>query len=88
MSSGKKSSHYCRSSRHPNTAADLPKQFPSPSTCWRRLRDWEEQDIWLDAWRAFLAQLDQKGRRIAYNIIIKPDGCPRFYGFTIGDFFT
>jgi transposase len=42
--------------------ADLPKQFPSPSTCWRRLRDWEEQDIWLDAWRAFLAQLDQKGQ--------------------------
>ncbi|MGD0786285.1 MAG: transposase [Sedimentisphaerales bacterium] len=29
--------------------ADLPKQFPSPSICWRRFRDWEEQDIWLDA---------------------------------------
>ncbi|MCB0322840.1 MAG: transposase, partial [Bdellovibrionales bacterium] len=21
---------------------DLPKNYPSPSTCWRRLRDWEE----------------------------------------------
>lgn len=21
---------------------DLPAQYPSPSTCWRRLRDWEE----------------------------------------------
>jgi hypothetical protein len=26
---------------------DLPKQYPSPSTCWRRLRDWEDQDVWL-----------------------------------------
>ena len=42
--------------------ADLPKQFPSPSTCWRRLRDWEELDIWLDAWRAFLSELDQRGQ--------------------------
>ena len=24
---------------------DLPEEFPSPSTCWRRLRDWEEQEI-------------------------------------------
>ncbi|HOT73859.1 MAG TPA: IS5 family transposase [Anaerohalosphaeraceae bacterium] len=40
--------------------ADLPKQYPSPSTCWRRLRDWEEQGVWLQAWRAFLAQLDEK----------------------------
>jgi len=41
--------------------ADLPKQYPSPSTCWRRLKLWEEQDIWIDAWRAFLAELDQRG---------------------------
>jgi transposase len=42
--------------------ADLPKQYPSPSTCWRRLRLWEEQDVWLDTWRAFLAELDAKGQ--------------------------
>ena len=42
--------------------ADLPGQYPSPSTCWRRLKLWEEQDVWLDAWRAFLAQLDAKGQ--------------------------
>ena len=41
---------------------DLPPQYPSPSTCWRRLRDWEEQGIWLKAWRAFLAQLDAQGQ--------------------------
>ena len=41
---------------------DLPKRYPSPSTCWRRLKLWEEQDIWLDAWRAFLSELDEKGQ--------------------------
>jgi transposase len=39
---------------------DLPAQYPSASTCWRRLRLWEEEDVWLDIWRAFLGQLDQK----------------------------
>jgi len=38
---------------------DLPPQYPSPSTCWRRLRDWEEQGVWREAWRAFLSKLDQ-----------------------------
>ena len=41
---------------------DLPRRFPSPSTCWRRLRQWEEQGIWLKAWRALLAELDVKRR--------------------------
>jgi transposase len=41
---------------------DLPDEFPSPSTCWRRLHDWEEQDVWLDIWRAFLSELDEKGQ--------------------------
>jgi len=40
----------------------LPKRYPSPSTCWRRLKLWEEQDIWLEAWRAFLSELDEKGQ--------------------------
>jgi len=41
---------------------DLPARHPSPSTCWRRLRDWEEHDVWLDLWRAFLSELDLKGQ--------------------------
>lgn len=41
---------------------DLPPRFPSPSTCWRRLRDWEAQGVWLRVWRAFLAQLDARGQ--------------------------
>ncbi len=41
---------------------DLPDGYPSGSTCWRRLRDWEAQGIWLQLWRAFLGQLDARGR--------------------------
>ena len=40
---------------------DLPPQYPSPATCWRRLRQWEERGVWLDAWRALLGTLDQRG---------------------------
>jgi len=40
--------------------ADLPSEYPSPSTCWRRLRMWEEEGVWLKIWRAFLKQLDER----------------------------
>jgi transposase len=39
----------------------LPDEYPSPSTCWRRLQQWQEQDIWLAAWRALLGGLDEEG---------------------------
>ena len=39
---------------------DMPEEFPSPSTCWRRLRDWEEQEVWLKIWRAFLGELNER----------------------------
>ena len=41
---------------------DLPKEYPSASTCWRRLRQWEEHGIWLKIWRQFLSELDQGGK--------------------------
>jgi hypothetical protein len=39
---------------------DLRGEFPSPATCWRRLRDWEEQEVWLEIWRAFLSELNER----------------------------
>jgi len=39
----------------------LPDKYPSPATCWRRLKQWEEGGVWLDAWRALLGTLDSKG---------------------------
>jgi transposase len=41
---------------------DLPKEYPSPSTCWRRLRQWEDREVWLKIWRQFLSELDQRGK--------------------------
>jgi transposase len=41
---------------------DLPERFPSASTCWRRLRDWEEQGVWEDAWIALIHELDEQGQ--------------------------
>ena len=37
---------------------DMPDQFPHHSTCWRRLRDWEEAGVFKNMWRAFLSELD------------------------------
>jgi transposase len=39
----------------------LPDQYPHPSTCWRRLRQWYEEDVLKDMWRAFLSEVDQDG---------------------------
>jgi transposase len=41
---------------------DLPDRYPSPSTCWRRLKLWTERGIWLKVWRAFLAELNEQER--------------------------
>jgi transposase len=39
---------------------DLPERYPSASTCWRRLKLWEEKGVWLDVWRKYLADLDEE----------------------------
>ena len=41
---------------------DLPDRYPSYSTCWRRLRDWEEQGLWERAWIALIHELDEQGQ--------------------------
>lgn len=40
----------------------LPKHFPSPATCWRRLKMWTEAGIWEKAWARLLRRLDRQGR--------------------------
>ena len=37
---------------------DLPTYFPSPATCWRRLREWTQSGIFQIAWRRLLRRLD------------------------------
>ena len=40
--------------------SELPRRYGSASTCWRRLKHWEEGGILLKLWRAFLAQLNDQ----------------------------
>jgi hypothetical protein len=38
--------------------SELPPQYGSPTTCWRRLRKWEQDGTLLKLWRAFLRELN------------------------------
>ncbi len=40
---------------------DLPVIFPSPATCWRRLKEWTEAGIFQQAWARILRTLDRFG---------------------------
>ena len=40
---------------------DVPDKYPSGSTCWRRLGEWEETGVLLEAWRILLSSLDEAG---------------------------
>ena len=41
---------------------DVPRKYGSPTTCWRRLRAWEESGIWERIWRLLLGWLDEQGK--------------------------
>ena len=41
---------------------DLPHQFHSYCTCWRRLNEWMNAGLFEEAWRRVLHKLDAKGR--------------------------
>jgi len=41
---------------------DLPEEYPSPSTCWRRMRKWAEEGVWEKIMQEFLGELDARGR--------------------------
>lgn len=40
---------------------DLPKHFPSPSTCWRRLQVWSLSGVFAQIWSVLLEVLDDLG---------------------------
>jgi transposase len=41
---------------------DVPREYGSPTTCWRRLKTWEEDGTWERIWRSLLALLDVLGK--------------------------
>ena len=41
---------------------DIPERFPSGSTCWRRMQEWQETGTWVHIWQKLLGTLDERGR--------------------------
>lgn len=41
---------------------DLPREYGSASTCWRRLNEWSLEGTWARIWRTFLSQLGADGK--------------------------
>ncbi len=39
---------------------DVPAQYPSGVTCWRRLSEWERAGVWLRLWRGLLQTLTER----------------------------
>lgn len=42
--------------------SDVPKRFPSGSTCWRRHKKWTESGVWDQVQRRLLRKLDRQGK--------------------------
>lgn len=42
--------------------AELPDRYPHYSTCWRRLKAWQQQGIFTKMWRGFLSDLNAADR--------------------------
>lgn len=46
--------------RHQARWQDLPMNYPSPRTCQRRLKRWQESEIWRELWRRYVRSLDDE----------------------------
>jgi transposase len=44
--------------------AELPREYGSPVTCWRRLAEWEASGVWEPVWATLLAMLTTRERLI------------------------
>jgi transposase len=40
---------------------DIPREYGSATTCWRRLKQWEKDGTWERIWRSLLVLLDDQG---------------------------
>jgi transposase len=41
---------------------DMPREYGAPSTCHRRLQQWQQLGVWEHIWLAFLSTLDVQGK--------------------------
>ena len=55
---------------------DLPIGIPTPTTCWRRLRDWSQSGLFADVWTSPLevvVDINEESREI--ELILQWQGC-------------
>jgi transposase len=41
---------------------DMPQEYGSYSTAWRRLERWQREGVWDRIWQRFLSSLDEEGK--------------------------
>ena len=41
---------------------DIPRRYGAPTTCWRRLAEWEADGTWERVWRSLLGTLDAQDK--------------------------
>lgn len=41
---------------------EVPRQYGSPATCWRRMQEWMADGTWERIWQAYVGTLDDTGR--------------------------
>ena len=46
--------------------SELPRRYGSPTTCWRRLKQWEESGVLLALWRTLLKTLNDR-QKLRWN---------------------
>lgn len=42
--------------------SEMPGKYGSYTTCWRRLKDWQDKGIWENIWQALLKELEKEGK--------------------------
>src|SRR5690606_1231344 len=58
------------------TWADMPRQYGSPTTCWRRLKQWSEDGTWERIWRALLSRWMRKKKSNGLKLFLTVDLFP------------
>lgn len=62
---------------------DLPNEYPSYSTCWRRLVYWEGEEVLVSIWHTFLDELDEEGLLNWEQIFVDASFSPAKKGATM-----
>lgn len=64
---------------------DLPREYPSASTCRRRLNEWEESGVWERAWVALIRELDERRQINWLNVFTDGTFVPAKKGASVWD---